>query len=135
MEIKYGRKKSGIRKELKSKLDEWVESIDDLEIKNLCRNFTIVTGGSIASMLLGEPVNDYDVYFKNKECAIKVAEYYVKKFIEIKKSKKTTYPKLEVKETEIVNILGQPEERVVIYVKSDGIAEDESGRILERGRY
>ena len=43
---------------------------------------SIVTGGSIASMLLKEKVNDFDVYFTNKETTKAVAEYYVKEWNE-----------------------------------------------------
>lgn len=40
----------------------------------------MVTGGCIASMLLNEPVNDFDVYFRTYPTTKAVAEYYVKKF-------------------------------------------------------
>lgn len=41
---------------------------------------TIITGGCIASMLLKEKVNDYDLYFTDKATVKAVAEYYVKLF-------------------------------------------------------
>lgn len=78
--IRYGRKKSGIKKELKSKINDWLESIDDEDVRELARKNTIVTGGSIASMLLGEPINDFDIYFRNIDTAERVADYYVEKF-------------------------------------------------------
>lgn len=62
------------------KFDDWVSSIDDEEVRKLVETNTIVTGGCIASMLLKEPVNDFDVYFTNKETTKVVAEYYVKKW-------------------------------------------------------
>lgn len=60
----------------------FVESIEDLEVKKLVKENSIITGGCIASMLLGEKVNDYDIYFTNKETVKAVALYYVRKFNE-----------------------------------------------------
>jgi hypothetical protein len=53
---------------------------DKLEIANFhnkIHDSVIVTGGAIASMLLGEPVNDLDLYFSNREIAGLVAQYYL----------------------------------------------------------
>lgn len=60
------------------KFDDWLSSITDDSVKKLVEENTIVTGGCIASMLLKESVNDFDVYFSNKETTKAVAEYYVK---------------------------------------------------------
>lgn len=81
MDIKYGRKRSGIIKELNSKLTEWHKSITDEEVADFVKRDAIVTGGSIASMLLGEQISDFDIYFKTKEAAIAVANYYLNEFI------------------------------------------------------
>lgn len=62
------------------KIDEWLESIDDVAVRDKAKSNTIVTGGCIASMLLNEPVNDYDIYFRNRDAAESVARYYAKKF-------------------------------------------------------
>jgi len=40
----------------------------------------IVTGGCITSMLLGEMVNDFDIYFRDHDTTLKVATYYLSKF-------------------------------------------------------
>lgn len=71
-------KKKTISKVISSKFDDWVSSITDDVLKNMVKNNSIVTGGCIASMLLKEKVNDFDVYFTNKETVKAVAEYYVK---------------------------------------------------------
>jgi len=71
-----------IKSVLRKKIDDWLASIEDEELRELCRKNTIVTGGCIASMLLGEKVNDFDIYFTNKETVLAVANYYVTKFIE-----------------------------------------------------
>lgn len=68
-----------IKKKLKDKLNKFVESINDPKLKKLIKENTIITGGAIANMFLGEPVNDYDLYFTDKETVIDVAEYFCKK--------------------------------------------------------
>ncbi len=67
-----------LKKALNAKLEDWVKSIDDAEIKVLVKNNVIITGGAIVSLLTGEKVHDYDCYFKTKDSLVKVAEYYVK---------------------------------------------------------
>lgn len=74
--------KKTIKKVIDKKIDQWLESIDDEKVKALCERNTIVTGGSICSMLLGEEVKDFDIYFKTKETVIAVAHYYLKKWHE-----------------------------------------------------
>ena len=72
-----------IKKVLSKKHAEFVESIKDDEIKELVKKNSIITGGSIVSMLLNEPVNDYDYYFTDKQTTLKVANYFVDQFKEI----------------------------------------------------
>ena len=69
-----------IKKVLRAKIDEWLASIEDERIRKLAADQSIVTGGAIASMLLNEAVNDYDVYFKSRDAAFRIAEYYVARF-------------------------------------------------------
>jgi len=59
---------------------EWIGTITEPIVAHHAQINTIVTGGSIASMLLKEEVNDYDIYFRTKEAALEVARYYVQKF-------------------------------------------------------
>ena len=75
-----GMKSSTIKLVLKQKLDDWLSTIDDEAVKANVKLHTIVSGGAIASMLAGEKVNDYDIYFRNKQTAEIVANYYVNKF-------------------------------------------------------
>ena len=75
-------KKKTIKAVLSKKINEWAESIEDEDLRKRVLRDTIVTGGSIASMLLKEQVNDFDVYFLTKETAKAVAEYYVAAFIQ-----------------------------------------------------
>ncbi|MCK4518357.1 hypothetical protein KAT92_06275 [Candidatus Babeliales bacterium] len=72
------------RKNINTKLtdvfNDWLSSIDDQKTRNLVAHNSIITGGCISSMLRGEPVNDYDIYFKNRETTIAIAEYYINKY-------------------------------------------------------
>ena len=128
MEIRYGRKRSGIKKALKAKVDEWLATIDDVDVNAMAAKNTIVTGGAIANMLIGEKVNDYDIYFRDKETALQVAKYYVDKF---NAANRDWAP--EVKTEVIENIKGEAEERVVIFIQSSGVAA-EDGRLLDYGQ-
>lgn len=122
-EIRYGRKRNGIKNQLQDKLSEWISSIDDLEVQNMVVKNVIVTGGSIASMLLGEKVNDYDVYFRDIETTEAVANYYVNKFLE----KNKDYD-IDVRRESIKNIKDEEEDRVTIFVSSSGVASDEDNQ-------
>jgi len=116
MDIRYGRKASGIKKELREKISGWLETIKDKRVQDLATRNTIVTGGSIASMLLGEKVNDYDVYFRNKETALAVAKYYC----DLHNSTSSDAEAMVTEET-IKNIKGVFEDRVTIKVSSQGV--------------
>ena len=59
-------------------MKEWLESISDEKLRKEVEENILVSGGSIASMLLREDVNDYDVYLKNIDVLKKLAEYYTK---------------------------------------------------------
>jgi hypothetical protein len=69
-----------INKVINKKFKEFLASITDSVTKDAVAKNSIITGGSIASMLLKEKVNDYDIYFTNKETALLVANYFVKQF-------------------------------------------------------
>lgn len=116
-----GMKSKTIKGVIKRKFDDWCSSIEDDSVRNLVKDNTIVTGGCIASMLLGEQVNDYDVYFRNRETALAVAKYYVNKF----NSKSKTVFKDQPTRTVNISIDESSTDRVKIIVKSAGIACEE----------
>lgn len=109
-------KRKSIEKTLNCMLHNWFESIKDDSIKELAKQNTIVTGGSIASMLLDEEVNDYDLYFKNKMTALAVAEYYVEKFLKYNNKYSGNITVEDEDETSLTS------GRVKIKIKSDGVA-------------
>lgn len=97
-----------------NKINDWIKSIEDEELRRRLQSNVIVTGGCIASMLLDEKVNDYDVYFRDKETTLAVAQYYVSKF----KSQRTAGIGTPISAVEI-------DGRIRVVVKSAGIASEE----------
>lgn len=69
-----------IKKHLRAKLKDWMKSVDDENVRKTIAENTIVTGGALVSLLTGDTVHDYDVYFRTKEACIAVADYYVEKW-------------------------------------------------------
>jgi hypothetical protein len=101
-----------IENNISKKVESWIASITDSTLAYQLSNKVIVTGGCIASMLLGEKVNDYDVYLEDADTALAVAEYYAKKFTEL--SGRDVSVKFE-------------DGRVSFFVRSDGVAAVETG--------
>lgn len=114
-------KSKTINKVISAKFDKFLSSITDENVKKMVSENTIITGGCIASMLLQEPVNDYDMYFTNKETTWAVANYYVAKFKEQIKAKHGNGDNILIEVLEDVN------ERIKIHIKSAGIAGEKSG--------
>lgn len=113
-----GMKRKTIRKVLRNKIEDWLRSIENEEIRQIASRNVIVTGGSITSMLLGEPINDFDIYMRTKESTVSLAKFYSDWFV------KLNNPQIQpfVKITTLKNIKGEDENRVCIYVKSSGAA-------------
>jgi len=118
MQSKRGLKAKTIKTILRKKINKWLMSIKNEELRNLCRNEAIVTGGAIASMLSGEEVNDFDVYFRTKETVKAVADYYVAEFLKSKENQDGDPVRCYVEE--LTDISGKY--RVRIVVKSSGVA-------------
>jgi hypothetical protein len=76
-----GFKRKTIKSVISKKISQWVETIEDVDLQKKVRKNTIVTGGCIVSMLLGEQINDFDVYFRDHDTTLDVAKYYTKRFI------------------------------------------------------
>lgn len=99
------------------KFDHFLESIEDEGVKKVLSENSIITGGSIVSMLLNQNVNDYDIYLRNKEAALAVAKYYVAQF---EKNPPTTFKGSDG--SQVVKIWVESEPRVRINIKSAGLA-------------
>lgn len=69
-------KKEFIKQTINQKITQWIFSIKDTELqKNISEN-CIVTGGAIASLILDQMPNDWDVYFTNEQTRDRVRDYY-----------------------------------------------------------
>lgn len=69
-----------IQKLISAKLNEWITSITDTQLRLDVRKALLVSGGSIASLYLGEQVNDYDIYFTDRKTLLDITNYYAKAF-------------------------------------------------------
>lgn len=108
-----GMKKKTIEKNIKSKINTWLKSISNEELRKDIPQNIIVTGGCIASMLQGDMPNDYDIYFKNLDIAKRVVEYYLKK---LPNSNNDKVSKTEVR---------IEDNQLKIFIKSAGIASED----------
>ena len=71
-------RQSNIAKKLEQVINDWADSIKDKAVSKLVRKDAIITGGSIASLFLGEDVNDYDIYLASMKAVKAVANYYTR---------------------------------------------------------
>ena len=113
---------------LRNKIDKWLATILDKDLVKDIKRDTIVTGGAITSLVSGEKPNDYDVYFKTKETAYKVALYYCNIFNITRKLKSVNEYSAIVKRENVVNIKDEVEERILIYMASAGMASEDQKR-------
>lgn len=111
-----------IKKIIREKVDEWLASIDDADLREILKKKVVVTGGCIASMLLREKVNDFDVYLRDRDACLRdrdaclrVARYYVGRF----------KPKNAAGIPCQIYVYEDDPDRVSIVVKSAGVASEE----------
>lgn len=111
-----GMKDPTIKKVLNKKLSAWIETIKSEKVRELAKRDAIVSGGAITSMVMGEKINDYDIYFATREAALAIAHYYTQLFIS-NNPKLEYHPRVQGSDT-----------RVKIFMKSAGVAsETQSG--------
>lgn len=109
-----GYKKKTIEAIILGNANAWIKSITDSALAERVQDNYIVTGGAITSMLLGEQPNDFDVYFKDVDVAVDVANYYIKQYGDVKTDKVSTI--------QAINENG----RVRIMIKSSGLLSEET---------
>lgn len=105
-----------IRGILRRKLSDWLQSIQEAAVRDYVRDKIIVSGGCIASLLLGEKVNDYDIYLTNKAAAVKLATYYLRQF------SLNPPPRFKYGNEPIRMWVDAKTDRVKIHIKSSGAA-------------
>jgi hypothetical protein len=69
-----------IEKTVQDKMNEWLNTITDESLRKRVKDSLLVSGGCIASMLLNESVNDFDVYIQDMNTCRDLALYYTKDF-------------------------------------------------------
>ncbi len=109
-----------------------MKSITDPKVKELVEKNTILTGGSIANMLLNEEVKDFDIYFRNKETVLAVANYYVNWFntangYDAQVLDGAVGPAGDLTGSKSVMVTNIDQDRVKIIVKSKGVASEDPG--------
>lgn len=112
-----------IKQILRRRFNEFCESIEDPQLKRMVEKNSMITGGSIASMLLNEKVNDFDVYFTNRETTEAVARHYIEKFKETHQG--YAEAKVVIGTGEEGSDIYKPaydDDRIWIYVPSSGVA-------------
>ena len=57
-------------------VNQWLDSIDNEELRNTFAENVLVAGGSIGSLIRNETPNDYDLFFRNQETVNLVSDYY-----------------------------------------------------------
>lgn len=114
-------KVKNIQSVCRSTFEKWLKSITDDRVRELARENTIITGGAIASMLLGEEVHDFDLYFRTREATRAVAQYYVEKFLATHKLKHKGGCNIDVSVDD-----WSKTDRIQIHVKSSGVVSEHS---------
>lgn len=100
-----------IRKILRQKIDKWLESLPS-DLHDPVKEDVIVTGGAINSLLMGEKINDFDLYFKTADTALLLATHYMN----VMRDNNQIRPGSECR------IDDDNRDRVIIHIPSDGVA-------------
>lgn len=69
-----------IKRNIETKLNEWLGTITDSDLVKDLRDNVLVSGGSIVSMMLNEKVNDYDIYINDIDVLVRLCNYYIKDY-------------------------------------------------------
>jgi hypothetical protein len=65
-----------IKRIISQKMEDWLLSITDVNLRKRVKENLLVSGGCITSLFQGIPVNDYDVYLQDMDVLVALAEYY-----------------------------------------------------------
>ena len=127
-----------IERNIYVKMNSWLATITAKKLKDRIRDNIIVTGGSIPSMFLNEPINDYDIYINDIDVCVDLVKYYMKKHL-------TTGDKIRKRENEgggveiFISSRGvlklKPEEKKkyqLVYVTSNAITLTDQVQVVTR---
>jgi len=101
-----------IEKILRGQFANFLKSIKDDNVRKLVKDNSIITGGAIVSLVLNEDVNDFDLYFTNRETVIAVCNYYLN-LLKKNHSDESILHKAHVKQDD--------DGRIKLYLPSSGI--------------
>jgi len=73
-------KRKTIERVITNKLNAWLKSINDEQLRKEVKESLLLSGGSIASMFLKIDVNDYDIYLQDKNVLLKLVKYYLESY-------------------------------------------------------
>jgi len=114
--------KKQIRKNLQNKFYDWVNSIGDKKLGDDVRENCVIAGGAITSLLLGEKVNDYDIYLQDRKVAERLASYYIDLFENNLREKTGESVRDNNAKLGIKIVDSKDGEGIQLYVKSAGVA-------------
>jgi hypothetical protein len=124
-EVHRGAQRRSIKRLIQRKLEEWYATLPSW-LADLARKDTVVSGGCIVSMLLGERIKDFDIYFETMATTEAVAKHYVDRWIAEHpedENARTRPPEVRIYDTPRAN--GTQETRVGIFIKSAGAVGEE----------
>lgn len=113
-------KAKNVRAVCKAKLKHFLKHIEGEgadQIQKIIQENAIITGGAIASMLLGEEVTDFDIYFRTRSATFAVAEWFVNQFAKSPPKRSKSRGELNIK---VVSL----DDRVKVRIKSAGVVSE-----------
>lgn len=69
--------KKTIDKIIRKKMLDWLDTLP-IDLANKVKSNILVSGGSIASMFLKEPINDFDIYIQDIEVLKELVDFYTR---------------------------------------------------------
>ncbi len=113
-------KAKNVKAVCRNKMNGFWKHVRNDAVRETLKNNTIITGGAIASMLLGEDVNDFDIYMRTKAAAFHVAEHYTTEFA------KNPPPRFKTSPGQCEIHVENLDDRIRIVVKIAGVARDQA---------
>ena len=110
-------KAKNVKAVCRRKFNHFLKHVEDDAAQKAIEENTIITGGAIASMLRGEPIHDFDLYFRTKDATRIAAEYFVAQFSKNPPPRFARGDKVDI-------TVRVEEDRVSTIVKSAGVASE-----------
>ena len=126
----HGMKTKTIRSVMRMKLERWAATLDP-PLRQAALRDALVCGGAVSSMLMGERVNDYDLYIKNPVTLQMLANHYASVFNMSNKLKSVNEYDVQVADKEIRNIQGELERRITFVMRSAGVASENQDDVYD----